>query len=129
MFMRTLNYKQIIVLLVLVLCLLGLSCIPQTHSYSIDGKYLSKVWTGYTQGVGNVVVTIDGIVVWNSQALPSNNSMSFGPYLHGTAYQISWTDWRGAHTEKGTLQCGDDGYQRLVNDIPQPKSIENKCVV
>jgi hypothetical protein len=124
--MISLNRKQLIILLVLVLCLLGLSLIQPIHSYSIDGKYLSKVWTGYTQGVGNVVVTIDGIVVWNSQALPSNKSMTFGPYLHGTAYTITWTDWRGNHSEKGTLQCDDDGYQRLVNDIPAPKSIENK---
>jgi hypothetical protein len=122
--MRTLNRKQLIVLLVLVLCLLGLSIFQTIQSYSIDGKTLSKTWTGATDSVHNIVITVGGQQVWNTLNLPANKSMSFTPLLHGTSYTITWTDVWGPHSESGTVDCDQDNVARVVNDIPTPKSIE-----
>jgi hypothetical protein len=122
--MRTISFKKMVVLLVLVLCLFGLSLISQFHGYSIDGKTLSKTWVGATDSVHNIVITVGGQQVWNTLNLPANKSMSFTPILHGTSYTITWTDVWGPHSETGTVDCDQDNVAKVVNDIPTPKSIE-----
>ena len=122
--MRTLSRKQLIVFLVLVLCLLGLSLIQQIHSYSIDGKTLSKTWVGATDSVHNIVITVGGQVVWNTTNLPANKTMSFYPIVHGTSYSITWADVWGPHSESGTVDCDQNNVEQVVNTIQTPKSIE-----
>jgi hypothetical protein len=115
------NYKQKLILLFLCLVLLG--AVSLIHGSSVDGKTLSKSWTGATDSVHNIVITVGGVQVWNTANLPSNKTMSFTPIVHGTGYTITWTDVWGSHTESGTVDCDDDGVDRVVNTIKEPKSM------
>jgi hypothetical protein len=121
----TLNRKTLVVLFILILCLLGFTLIQQA-SCSMDGKTLTKTWTGDTSDVHNIVITIGGQVYWNSANLPTNNTMSFTPFLHGTPYTITWKDAFGPHSESGTVDCDAFNVQAVVNDIPYPKFIEQQ---
>jgi hypothetical protein len=107
-----------VILLILILCLLGLA-----YNCSINGKTLSKTWIGATGSVHDIVITVGGQIVWNTEDLPANKSMVFTPILHGTPYSISWTDVWGSHSETGTVDCDQENVERVVNDIPTPKLV------
>jgi hypothetical protein len=114
--------KKLVVLLILVLCLLGLSLIQQTQACT-GVTELIKNWNGnWLSSVTGVTITLsNGTVVWNDGTGP-NNVIDIKGIWQGQTATISWTDGTGKHTETvGPLYPTQGfGLETVGIDCPAP---------
>lgn len=92
--------KKLVMLLILILCLLGLSLIQQTQAECVSVTELIKNWSGnWLNSVSGVTITLsNGTVVWNDGTGP-NSVIDIKGIWQGQTATIAWTDGNGKHTE------------------------------
>ncbi len=87
-----------------------------------SGKTFVKCWKGNTQNVTGIVVTnLNTSQVLYAGSVPANGNITIGNLDHDTLLKVTWTDWKGAHTETKKVECVPGVPEVLVNDIPFPK--------
>lgn len=85
---------------------------------SVNGKVFCKKWTGYTQGVWDITLTNDetGEILGEWSKVPADGKCCV-PVPDNTHVEITWTDWRGTHSE---LVIVGSGPTEKTNCIPPP---------
>jgi hypothetical protein len=92
--------KKLVMLLILILCLLGLSLIHQAQAECVSVTELIKNWSGnWLNSVSGVTITLsNGTVVWDDGTGP-NNVIDIKGIWQGQTATIAWTDGKGTHSE------------------------------
>ena len=120
--------KKYVVLLILILCLFGLTLIHQAKATPecVSVTELIKNWNGnWLSSVTGVTITLsNGTVVWND-GIGTGGQIDIKGIWQGQTATIAWTDGNGKQTETiGPLypadECHGSGAVVVVNSINHP---------